>query len=190
LRLYRKYIKQNSKKRFNNEFYHNLYTNQVPWKERISKANFIGNMGRIRQVLFDIAVLRPDLLYANWTYPSVYLRPWNPLSNETTMHSTALHSISINNPQQLVVTTGRQHMGFISNILPLKIPKEVNPNFGSFKYIVVLLGLNDGYATSDRLAGLLAHSGAVILLQESAYSYHFSPFLKPWIHYGMYWYCI
>ena len=54
---------------------------------------------------------------------------------------------------------------------------------GQYKYVIVLLGLNEGQATADRLAGLLAHSGAVILLQESKFVYHFSSFLKPWVHY-------
>ena len=34
-----------------------------------------------------------------------------------------------------------------------------------------------------RLASFLAHSGAVVLLQESEFSYHFSARLKPWVHY-------
>ena len=50
----------------------------------------------------------------------------------------------------------------------------------AFKYLLVVDGLT---ATSGRLADLLAHSGAVILLQESLYQYHFSNALKPWVHY-------
>ncbi len=42
---------------------------------------------------------------------------------------------------------------------------------------------HEGHATADRLGLLLAHSGAVILLQESANRYHFSMRLKPWVHY-------
>ncbi len=37
--------------------------------------------------------------------------------------------------------------------------------------------------TVDRLAHLLAHSGAVILMQQHSYEYHFSARLKPWVHY-------
>ncbi len=40
-----------------------------------------------------------------------------------------------------------------------------------------------GESTSDRLASLLAHSGAVILLQHSEFEYHFSSALRPWVHY-------
>jgi hypothetical protein len=42
-----------------------------------------------------------------------------------------------------------------------------------------------GYAmsTSGRLAHVLAHSGAVVLLAKSPFSYHFSSRLVPWVHY-------
>jgi hypothetical protein len=80
-------------------------------------------------------------------------------------------------------THGNATIGFISNVIGARIREAVDMRAGQFKYLVVLLGLNEGYATSDRLAALLAHSGAVILLQESSFSYHFSSFLKPWVHY-------
>jgi hypothetical protein len=53
---------------------------------------------------------------------------------------------------------------------------------GEFKYVVVLLG-NEARSTSGRLAHLIAHSGSVVLLQDSAFRYHFSSRLKPWVHY-------
>ena len=36
---------------------------------------------------------------------------------------------------------------------------------------------------SGRLAALLAHSGAVVLLQRSSMRYTFSSRLEPWVHY-------
>ena len=50
----------------------------------------------------------------------------------------------------------------------------------SYRYLVVLAGL----FSADRLNTFLAHSGAVILLQETDFIYHYSSFLKPWVHYG------
>jgi hypothetical protein len=46
----------------------------------------------------------------------------------------------------------------------------------------VLSGLG-GHASADRLATFLSHSGGVILLQQSEFSYHFSSRLIPWVHY-------
>jgi Glycosyl transferase family 90 len=50
----------------------------------------------------------------------------------------------------------------------------------SYRYLVVIGGIS----SADRLNTFLAHSGAVILLQETDFLYHFSAFLKPWVHYG------
>ena len=49
----------------------------------------------------------------------------------------------------------------------------------AYKYLIVL----GGVVSADRLGTLLAHSGAVLLLQETDFLYHFSARLKPWIHY-------
>ena len=40
-----------------------------------------------------------------------------------------------------------------------------------------------GESMSGRLADLVAHSGAVVLLQSSSHVYHFSARLKPWVHF-------
>ena len=39
------------------------------------------------------------------------------------------------------------------------------------------------YYFLDRLAELIAHSGAVVLIQHHPFEYHFSSRLKPWVHY-------
>ena len=51
---------------------------------------------------------------------------------------------------------------------------------GHYKYVVVV-----GYerSTTGRLPRLLAHSGAVILLPQSPFLYHFSSRLLAWVHY-------
>ena len=40
-----------------------------------------------------------------------------------------------------------------------------------------------GNSGADRLATFFAHSGSVVLLQETDYLTHFTSRLKPWIHY-------
>ena len=50
----------------------------------------------------------------------------------------------------------------------------------SYRYLIVIAGL----VSADRLNTFLSHSGAVILLQETDFVYHYSSLLKPWVHYG------
>ena len=57
---------------------------------------------------------------------------------------------------------------------------EIEEYMLSYKYLVVLAGI----VSADRLNTFLAHSGAVILLQETDFLYHYSAFLEPWVHYG------
>jgi hypothetical protein len=45
---------------FDDAAYHELYTKHSEWSLKIPKASHFGNMGRIRQVLYDVATLRPD----------------------------------------------------------------------------------------------------------------------------------
>lgn len=52
----------------------------------------------------------------------------------------------------------------------------------SYRYLVIIGGIS----SADRLNTFLAQSGAVILLQETDFLYHYSAFLKPWVHYGEY----
>ena len=48
-----------------------------------------------------------------------------------------------------------------------------------YKYLPVLGGIS----VSERLATFFAHSGAVVLLQETEVQHFFSARLKPWVHY-------
>ena len=146
---------------------------------------FHGNLGRIRQVLFDLAALRPDLIEARWTYHwgTYEMKAWNPRSTENPLSQRKLEQDPTYPGELPGLPTNWTTIGYLQNILPLKTNTLMSPEVGSFKFVVVLLGLQEGYATADRLAELLAHSGAVILLQESSFRYHFSHFLQPWVHY-------
>ena len=66
----------------------------------------------------------------------------------------------------------------------LKESIKIEMYMTSYKYLVVLAGI----VSADRLNTFFAHSGAVILLQETDFLYHYSAFLKPWVHYGEYLY--
>ena len=62
-----------------------------------------------------------------------------------------------------------------------KLTKDIKPEIfmRRYKYLVVLAGISAG----ERLTTYLAHSGAVILLQETDVVYHYSARLIPWVHY-------
>ena len=72
--------------------------------------------------------------------------------------------------------------GFFDRTMRMKAKKGVDfeEYMLSYKYLVVIAGVS----SADRLNTFLAHSGAVILLQETDFRYHYSAFLKPWVHYG------
>ena len=72
----------------------------------------------------------------------------------------------------------RDHPGFNQFIFPITREKKFNPH--QYKYLYVAAGWQ---ATTGRLLPYLAHSGAVILLHDSEYQYHFSAALRPWVHY-------
>ena len=181
LNVYRSFLKGGEE--LNN--YDSFYTKQRPWRERFPKAVFYGNLGRIRQVLFDLAVMRPDLIEARWTYNwGMYeMKAWNPLSSERPLSQKKLQSDPSYPGELPSLPINISSVGYLQNILHLRIPRSFSSEMGNFKYVVVLLGLQEGLAAADRLAEILAHSGAVILLQESRFQYHFSHFLQPWVHY-------
>ena len=72
--------------------------------------------------------------------------------------------------------------GFHDRTMRMKTNKEMGMTeyMLSYKYLIVIAGVS----SADRLNTFLAHSGAVILLQETDFRYHYSAFLKPWVHYG------
>ena len=171
--IYRKAI-SNSKSILDQENYHeNVYHNYSKWSERIPKAVYYGTMSTVRQFVFEQGLLRPDLIEAKWLWSGPFygdLYPLNPLSPEE-------HLVFKN-------LTGKytHSVGYLEHVLQSHIKEGRADNVETYKYVIVLSGLS-GLATSGRLARLLAHSGAVVLLQESEFSYHFSSRLKPWVHY-------
>ena len=80
----------------------------------------------------------------------------------------------------LAAQTNHTEPGYVSFLANITRNESTSYIPGHYKYIVVV-GIVP--STSGRLARLLAHSGAVILLPKSAFVYHFSARLVPWVHY-------
>ena len=132
-------------KNYSDAFY--MGTNHLEWNERIPKAAFFASLDtpQPRQVVYDQAVMRPDLFDASFSSRSIH--PWNPQSNELNLESSDNNEIKI--PE-------RQHPGYAQHIKDLWLGKGYTP--GHYKYVIVPAG-SGVLSLSGRLAGLLAHSG-------------------------------
>ena len=159
---------------FSDEFFVKK-ADQRLWDKRIPKAAFFSSYREQRRLIYDQAALRPDLIDAPLHYPTnVQLEPWNKNSPEPQFRSRE---------ELLNWTTQGRHPtepGFVSHLANISRANDTRYTPGHYKYVVVM-----GYAmsTSGRLAYALAHSGAVVLLAKSPFSYHFSSRLVPWVHY-------
>ena len=219
LRLYKKAmefyaIDKRSSLNFTDEYFAKS-TQQRVWGKRISKAAFYASYNDLRRLVWDQAVLRPDLIDAPLHLQGVpwqKLSAWNPKSRENAVINGAeIHQLRRKTPKQ--PPSSEHEPGFISflanitrddpctfnvagddpfkatnnggNNRPCKSPHKYIP--GNYKYVVVvgIINKDNGHSdsTSGRLAHLLAHSGAVILLQSTNFRYHFSARLIPWVHY-------
>lgn len=152
----------------------------VPWEARIPKLAFFSSYKQLRHVACDQAVMRPDLIDAvcSGTIPKT-LFAWNPLSDEPSGWASKEDLQSyINTIKADPAPTADAKPGTLKHLF--KLPLTGTYKHGEYKYILVI-----GYQESStgRLADLIAHSGAVVLLAESAFSYHFSSRLQPWVHY-------
>ena len=127
--------------------------------------------------MFDQAILRPDLFASRFSFPYPIIHSWNPTSKQDAVE---LNETEVNNPSPLYDNSSRPGEPKFS--LPLMSKGGISYNPKKFKYVIVPSG-HENLATSGRLANLLAHSGAVVLLQQHQHTYHFSSRLKPWVHY-------
>ena len=124
-------------------------------------------------MIYDAAALRPDLLDVSFA-PSA-MEAWNPLSDEP---DRAMW-LGVD-PDPKNYTQNRNHPGFLQPIMKFNDKRGYDPRH--YKYVIVPVGSGD-MSSSGRLAGLLAHSGAVVLMQMNTFAYHFSARLVPWVHY-------
>jgi hypothetical protein len=177
IRTYRHVLDTNKDFSFTNYSKYFDYQPHLDWHLRKNKAAFYGGLTSMRQLFMDIAITRPDLFDAGWTgdYGISHGNPWNPLSKERTPLKDIVNDVhsDIHNNASI---------GYLQHLYSKRIQSGIDYHPGTYKYLVVLSGL-DGLASADRLGSFIAHSGAVVLLQDSPFKYHFSDRLKPWIHY-------
>ena len=157
----------------------NVSFNQiVDWEKKLPKAVFYGTLRKDRQIFYDLAAKRPDLIEGKWNSGGEYLHPWNPASNESKLES---EDPRLSKTANQSISDEEQEIGTLKNLLKVKINQGVPYIAANYKFVVVLTG-DAGFSTSGRLSILLAHSGSVVLVQDHDMVYSFSSFLKPWVH--------
>lgn len=154
------------------------------WSKRRSKAAFYGYLwgtapATSRMVVLDVARQHPELLEAAWT-AAFDVKAFSPLSVEKEVLNT---DQLMELPKATGGGGGGGGAGHLSNYKTQKQKQggKVAPldYLSGTKYLLVLSG-NNG---ADRLGPFLAHSGAVLLIQENDALSHFSARLRPWVHY-------
>ena len=147
--------------------------NDTSWKKRVSKAAFYGALwfsreSISRQVVLDLSLKYPEYIVANWSKsigPSDYYHYYSSSSSSSSSYR------------------GSPLPGKLSSLTESEMDSSeripLNVYMSSYKYLPVLAG----NSISERLNYFLAHSGAVLMLQETDLQYHFSARLKPWVHY-------
>jgi len=161
------------------------------WIGRRSTAAFYGYLwgtpsATARQVALDLGRQHPDLFEVGWT-AAFDVQAWNPLSDERNVLNTeALLKLKAQGLGKRASSGSDTNVaslpaGFLRSYQGQVQKQRVSPYdyLSSTKYLLVLSG-NNG---ADRLGPFLAHSGAVLLLQENDALSHFSHRLRPWVHY-------
>lgn len=163
-------------------------TDQLPWDQRIPKAAYFGSWNNIRGFAFDAAVAAPDLFDVSFHMSGQdSVTPLNPVSKEGPVSKEdwdafQAHKVVDEKGQELKTPPhyDARIPGSAWPMMRFSDGRSYKP--GHYRYVIVMMAMN-GMATSGRTAELLAHSGAVLLLQERHMKSHFSAHLKPWIHY-------
>lgn len=180
IKTYQNVIERNLNFTFESFLSASQFGEDIKWENKINKCAYFGTLTENRQIFFHHTLLRPDLFDIGWTTDFMGPLDWNPLSNS----STRLNSDTIKEYEELLSKADlktNNSKGYNINLVSKRLKNGIN-FVKQYKYIVVLTGLNGG-ALSGSLNNLLFQSGAVILLQYSPYIYHYSHYLKPWIHY-------
>lgn len=144
-------------------------SNQRDWDQRIPKAAFYASFNIQRRLVWDQAVKRPDLIEAplhinleEWRA----IDPWNFKSFEKgATRSAQIHEVAGNHSRSTHRPPEPGYVAYLANITTQGGGKTYTP--GHYKYVVVV-GIEN--APTGRIAHLLAHSGAVILLHRSAWT--------------------
>ena len=157
--------------------------NNTVWDNRVEKAIFLGALfgyrpaAISRQIVMDLAVLRPDLVEARFD-AAFEVYAYGPHSDEDASLSTMLEALNTSRTIEKFDGTRPGSMRHFAHLFSThRLP--LDEYMRSYKYLLVLAGSG----SSGRLCTFLAHSGAVVLLQETSYLYHFTQRLRPWVHY-------
>lgn len=176
-----KYSFPNNDSPFNNLFeifQQKYYTN---WDNRESKAAFFASTNNHRLMIFELARKYPDYFYCQTRplCPNCPIYSFNPSDPDSMAGSGTWDEMS-SEERNLSL---KLPLGHVKGLLHFGYNTETSQEYPfGFKYVIVPLG-SEAESTSGRLAYLLAHSGAVILLQSSTFTYHFSARLQPWVHF-------
>lgn len=113
---------------------------------------------------------------------SIVLEDINPASSKAGRTSTCEMNSTVWNSMYSRNKRVSEPFGHFDRSMQMKAERDTDLNeyMLSYKYLVIIGGIS----SADRLNTFLAHSGAVIMLQETDFRYHFTAFLKPWVHYG------
>jgi hypothetical protein len=146
------------------------------WKIRIPKAAYFSSLGNNRMIIFDMQTARPDLIDARWIGKELFFDPIpsDPFSPED--------DFGISDVTKFYQEPETKLGGGLRSMMKYHINGSFPYLKRRYKYIIVISGY-ENQGLSGRLNHLLAHSGAVILLQTTDMEYHYSARLKPWVHY-------
>lgn len=156
------------------------------WRQKKPKAAFYGAMSSLRHTFFSVATANPDLFDFGWT-GAINSHAWNPLSSEKEIPYDDLKAAYEKRDPNFHTP------GYLQTLLPSHLFEGHGVNYlhadgtmaaptDMYKYLVVLIG-GSNYASADRLASMMIHSGAVLLIQKHEFEYHFSSRLRPWVHF-------
>lgn len=162
----------------------------TPWESRRPKAAFYGALTSLRSMVFHLANMHPgelEAFYPDKQQISDRATPWSPLSQADTEAMILSKSYARDNgsTRNISGVDGKPlYTGLLSGLERNRLPDGGVPKYWQrYKYVLVLEGLN-GDASADRLGWLLAHSGAVVMLQTHfEYRYTFSARLVPYVHF-------
>jgi hypothetical protein len=152
-----------------------------PWEERTDKAAFFAASVTNRNIIFEFGRVYPEhfTMGTDCTVNHNNAPSFNPADSSANIQLK--DQWEKGNRYNLSRLHESQMNGLASNMLYYcDKPNRYSP--GHFKYVVVPPGIHE-LSTSGRLAFLLAHSGAVILIREGLPRHHFANRMKPWVHY-------
>jgi hypothetical protein len=97
----------------------------------------------VQQIVFDQAVLHPELIEARWKCGSCVLTPWNPLSDEYDNFYQS-HKFKLTHAKKNIseIPANASETGYLKALTPLYINGYLPYYPGQYKYTLVLTGIH------------------------------------------------